>query len=150
MKIDAGISPAYTGYGQKAPTASRNDATRFSDVLATANSPSRDATKVTLADFTSMTRQEIRDWANGQVRSGQMSLDDSFPLFAMTMKIPVGGGQEVPVEGDNERIDFLQRTRQGIEGALSNNDAQAAKRLEIALSMMLHAQGKAIGIKNQA
>lgn len=149
MKIDAGISPAYTGYGQKAPAASRNDATTFSDVLATANSPSKDATKVTLADFTSMTRQEIRDWANGQVRSGQMSLDNSFPFFAMTMKIPVGG-QEVPVEGDSERIDFLQRTRQGIEGALSNNDAQAAKRLEIALSMMLHAQGKAIGIKNQA
>lgn len=147
MKVDAGISQSYTGYGQRASSAGRNDAAPFADALAVAASQTKkDTAQVKNADFTSMTRQEIRDWTNDQVRSGQMSLDESFPLIAMTMKIPVGGGQEIPAVGDHERIDFLQRARQGIEGALSRNDAQAAKRLEVALNIMLKGQGQAIGV----
>lgn len=97
-----------------------------------------------------MTRQEMRDWMNQQVRSGKMSLDESFPLVAMTMKIPVGGSKEIPAAGDYERIDFMQRARQGIEGALSRGDAQAAKSLEIVLNVMLKNQGQAIGVDLRA
>jgi len=31
------------------------------------------------AEFSDMTHQEMRDWANGQLRSGEISLDDSRP-----------------------------------------------------------------------
>jgi hypothetical protein len=100
-------------------------------------------------DFTSMTRQEMRDWVNGQIRSGEMSLDDSRPFMAMTMKIPVsGGGGELPAADDSDRIDFTQRVRSGIEGALSRNDQTTLKMLKSAMQIM--SQTQAIGINTRA
>ena len=87
-------------------------------------------------DFSSMTRQEMRDWVNDQIRSGNMTLDDSTPFVTMTMKMPVGGFAEVDAATDGERIDFTQRARSGIEDARSRNDDVTAKLLESVLQIM--------------
>ena len=87
-------------------------------------------------DFSSMTRQEMRDWVNDQIRSGNMTLDESTPFVSMTMKMPVGGFAEVDAATDGERIDFTQRARSGIEGARSRNDDVTAKLLESVLQIM--------------
>ena len=138
MKIDTG-----TNASQRAPSptaAARNNSVSFSAVLtaATESASRPDATGVKQADFTNMTRQEMRDWTNDRICSGQMSLDDSQPFMAMTMKIPVNGstGGELPAANDGERFDFTQKVRAGIEGALSRNDEVTRKMLESAMTVM--------------
>lgn len=149
MKVDNVASSVFV---RQAPgiNQSRNDdsASFAASLAAKAQETSNSAadSRVKQVDFTNMTRQEMRDWTNNQIRSGQMSLDESMPFMAMTMKLPVGGGAEIPAETDNERIDFMQRARQGLEGAQSRRDARAAERLEIALSIMLKNQGQTIGV----
>lgn len=131
----------------------RSGTTSFASTLtmATANTTKADTNGVKQMDFTSMTRQEMRDWVNGQIRSGEMSLDDSRPFMAMTMKIPVSGaGGELPAADDSERIDFTQRVYSGIEGAVSRNDQTTLKMLKSATQIMSQVQGQAIGINTRA
>lgn len=129
----------------------RNDTTSFASALITASASTTKVDKNGLKqmDFTSMTRQEMRDWVNDQIRRGEMSLDDSRPFMAMTMKIPVSGdGGELPAADDSERIDFTQRVRSGIEGALSRNDRTTLKMLKSAMQIM--SQTQAISINARA
>lgn len=146
MRVDAGTSYIHTGQRLQASAADRS-ATSFSAALAATQTES---TKQ--ADFTDMTRQDMRDWVNTQIRSGEMSLDDSRPFMAMTMKIPVGGGQggELPAESDGTRYDFTQKVRDGIQGALSRNDETSLKMLESAMQIIQRHHGQAIGIDIRA
>lgn len=89
-----------------------------------------------------MTRQEMRDWLNDQIRSGKLPLDDSMPFMAMTLKIPAGGGGDLPVAGDDMRYDFMQRARDGIDGARSRGDQAGWERLEKAMAVMQQYQGQ--------
>ncbi|MEO7383333.1 MAG: hypothetical protein ABIU18_00200 [Novosphingobium sp.] len=146
MKIDAGTSYLHASQRAQSPAAACNDATSFADVLATATATAgtsgSGAPGVKQVDFTNMTRQEMRDWSNGQIRSGKISLDDSRPFMAMTMKIPVSGGTgEVPAANDGERFDFTQKVRAGIEGAVSRNDDVTRQMLQSAMAIMQRYQG---------
>ncbi|MGC7404267.1 hypothetical protein ACPWR0_21600 [Pandoraea pneumonica] len=158
MKINSGVS--YLGANSTQPaTAKRNDSSHapFAAALAaktqtasqagTASSKPADAAQL---DFTSMTRQQMRDWTNEQIRSGKMTLDDSAPLMAMTMKISVDTGIEVPAESDTQRIDFTDRARQGIAAAQSRNEPENAKRLQTALDILLKHQGETFGVDTRA
>lgn len=152
MKIDSGAGCLFANRAQT--TAPADGAASFAANPAgktqeTSNT-AIDWAGVKKADFTSMTRQEMRDWMNDKIRSGKMTLDDSSPLMMMTMKIPVGGGVEIPTAGDNERIDFTERAHLGIEGALSRNDPEAAERLQATVDIMLKNQGKTIGVDTRA
>ena len=135
MRIDAGAT--YPAANQRASAANQNRSTdtSFSAVLASTTSS---APKTAHADFSSMTRQDLRDWTNGQIRSGQMSLDDSRAFMAMSMKIPVAGGLtgELPAANDSTRYDFTQKARAGIEGATARNDSATLKMLQSAMSIM--------------
>jgi len=135
MRIDAGAT--YPAANQRASAANQNRSTdtSFSAVLA---STASSAPITAPADFSSMTRQDLRDWTNGQIRSGQMSLDDSRAFMAMSMKIPVAGGLtgELPAANDSTRYDFTQKARAGIEGATARNDSATLKMLQSAMSIM--------------
>ncbi|WP_010460274.1 hypothetical protein [Acidovorax radicis] len=146
MRVDAGTSYIHTGQRLQA-SAADHSATSFSAALAETQ---KEGTMQ--ADFTNMTRQDMRDWVNTQIRSGEMSLDDSRPFMAMTMKIPVGGGQggELPAESDGTRYDFTQKVRDGIQGAHSRNDETSLKMLESAMQIIQRHQGQAIGIDIRA
>lgn len=152
MRIDTGSSYLYANSRTQSPAAARNSPASFSAVLTTAmaGTSTPAASGVKQADFTNMTRQEMRDWTKEQVHSGKMSLDESFPFMAMTMKIPVDGGGEVPAANDGERFDFTQKARAGIDAALSRNDDVTRKMLESAMAIMQQVQGQAIGIDTRA
>ncbi len=137
MRIDAGMSFPYAGQGAQAAPADRS--------AVSAATGSDDGRRI---DFTSMTRQEMRDWVNARIRSGEMSLDEGRPFMAMTMKIPVDGSMvgEVAAAGDATRYDFAQKLRDGIQGALSRNDETTLKMLDSALQFVQRHQGQAIGI----
>ena len=147
MRIDAGTSYLYASQRPQATAADRSAATSVSAALTATQA---DSTKQT--DFTSMTRQEMRDWVNTQIRSGEMSLDDSQPFMAMNMKIPVGGGLggELAAESDGTRYDFTQKVRDGIQGALSRNDETTLKMLESAMQIIQRYQGQTIGVDVRA
>jgi hypothetical protein len=74
---------------------------------------------VTKADFTGMTRQQLFDWMNGQIRSGAMSLDESTPFLGMTLKIDAQTMQPVDMASDTTPIDFMDRAKQGIAGLVA-------------------------------
>jgi len=97
-----------------------------------------------------MTRKEMFDWMNDQIRSGKMSLDESSPFLGMTMKISVATGQPVDMATDTTRINFVEKARLGIEGARSNNDPDLAKRLQAAIEVMHRQQGQALGVDTRA
>lgn len=140
MRIDAGVS---SFYGSQRSQPSAEASSSFSAALTAAQIDNNKADSNTKpANFTSMTRQEMRDWANEKICSGEMSLDDGRPFMAMTMKIPVNGGLsgELPAYSDGTRYDFIQKTRDGIQGALSRNDETTLKMLESAMSIMLSKQ----------
>jgi hypothetical protein len=154
MKIDT--ATIHLNASQRGPvsSAARNNLESFSAALstATAGTSKSDAQVTKQTDFTSMTRQEMQEWSNAQIRSGKMSLDDGRPFMAMSMKIPVSGviGGKLQAANDGERFDFTQKVRAGIEGALSRNDDATRKMLESALKIMQQYQGGTIGVDTRA
>lgn len=144
MRVDAGTTYLYASPRIQA-AAGGSAATSFAMAVDAAK-----ADNIKQANFSGMTRQEMRDWVDRQIRSGEMSLEDSFPFMAMTMKIPVAGGNEVPAESDGARYDFMQRAREGIEGARARNDQATLKQLQSALSAMQQNQGRTIGVDVRA
>jgi len=140
MKIDTSTSRLYASQSAQLSTASDDTSASFSAALstATAGASTSDAEDAEQTDFTSMTRQEMQEWSNEQIRSGNMSLDEGLPFMAMTMKIPVGGGTagELQASDDGERVDFTEKVRAGIEGAMSRNDEDTRTMLEKAMETM--------------
>ncbi|MDZ7872572.1 MAG: hypothetical protein U5N27_05015 [Rhizobium sp.] len=84
-----------------------------------------------------MTRQDLFDWMNGELRSGDMSFDESSPFLGMTLKISAATGEPVDMATDMSRIDFAEKARQGIEFYQSHFDYASADALQAALDRML-------------
>jgi hypothetical protein len=144
MRVDGGAAHFYASPNVQAERAAAHpdyDFASFSEAVEKNASariwPSDLLSAGTSPDFTSMTRQQMRDWVNEQIRSGKMTVAESTPFVSMTAKIRVSDGQIVPAIGDNERIDFIQRARVGIEGAISRSDGNLVARLQAALDVML-------------
>lgn len=142
MKISNETSPLYSAPRTQPSSTPGIGASSFSSALAAATAKTPSAMS---ADFTSMTRQEMTDWMNEQIRTGKMSLDESAPFMGMTMKISVATGQPVDIATDTNRINFIEKARLGIEGARSLNDQKLAERLQRAIDKMHRSQGQAIG-----
>jgi len=121
MRIDTSVS--YTYPTQKTHTLS---------------APQTKNHKIEQPDFTNMTRQEMREWINSQIRSGEMTLEESSPFVAMTIKISEKTGIEISAENDFAKQDFIQKARDGFYSALSINNEITAKKLALALSKMLN------------
>lgn len=147
MKVNTESNHIYTTQRTQASTSASTTPASFSSALSAANAES---TTTKQADFSNMTRKEMFDWMNDQIRSGKMSLDESSPFLGMTMKISVATGQPVDMSTDTTRINFVEKARLGIEGARSNNDPDLAKRLQAAIEVMLRQQGQALGVDTRA
>lgn len=133
MKISTEANPLVASARAHAAAATGATPTSFSSALAAA----MDTTSAAKApDFSSMTRQDMFDWMNGKIRSGQMSLDDSSAFLGMTMKISATTGQPVDMATDTTHVDFIEKARSGIEGALLRNDHALARRLQWAMDVM--------------
>lgn len=152
MKVDAASSYRYPPQQLRAASDAGGNTSFAATLSATQADNARQANNTRQADFTSMTRQEMRDWMNTRIRSGEMSLDESRPLMAMTMKIPAAGtsGVGLEAESDGKRYDFMQIVRDGMTGALSRNDDVTLDMLKSAMSTMLNHQGQAIGVNSRA
>ena len=79
-----------------------------------------------------------------------MSLDESSSFLGVAMRFSVVTGQPVDMETDTARLNFMEKARIGIEGALSRNDPDLAKRLQAAIDIMAGQQGQAIAVDTRA
>lgn len=118
-----------------------NDSVSFTSIMQSQTEQAQqtdaiDAKDRDQTDFTNMTRQELFDWMNNQIRNGKMTLDESSPFLGMTMKISVETGRPINMATDPTRINFIERARLGVDGALSRNDQQLANRLQTVLDIM--------------
>ncbi|MBD8651802.1 hypothetical protein IFT66_12005 [Rhizobium sp. CFBP 13726] len=154
MKTDTSTSRLYASQSTQISAASDDTSASFSAALnsATAGTSQSDAEGAEQTDFTSMTRQEMQDWCNDQIHSGNMSLDEGLPFMAMTMKIPVDGGTagELQASDDGECVDFTEKVRAGIEGAISRNDEDTLTMLEKAMETMQQYRAETSGAEAQA
>ena len=141
MRIDAG---SYL-YQQAVPVKDVKQvfpaATSSADAAGDASSSS-----VTTTDFTGMTRQQLFDWMNGQIKSGAMSVDESSPFLGMTLKIDARTMQPVDMATDTTPVNFMDRATGGIAGALSRGDQEGAARLQAALETMQRYRGQVTGV----
>ena len=147
MKVNTESNHLYTTQRSQTSAATSASPASFSSALIAATA---ETSTLQQADFTSMTRKELFDWMNDQIRGGKMSLDESSPFLGMTMKVSVATGQPVEMATDKTRINFVEKARSGIEGARANNDPELAKRLQAAIDVMLRQQGHALGIGTRA
>ena len=147
MRIDAGSYLYQSGQTASAAVASPTSldtASGNAPVESTAtDTPSSGIIKT---DFTGMTRQQMFDWMNNQIRSGAMSLDDSTSFLGMVLKIDAATGQPVDMASDSTLVNFVDRATQGIAGALSRGDQDGAARLQAALATMQRYQGQVTGV----
>lgn len=98
-------------------------------------------------DFTSMTRKELLDWVNGEIKSGRMTVADSSPFVGMTIKISAYTKQPVDIDTDATRYDFTDIAAKGVEGAHWFGNEKLAESLEWAIGAMRRAQGGKAGIE---
>ncbi|MFN7091770.1 MAG: hypothetical protein ACK4P4_14555 [Allorhizobium sp.] len=139
MKVDTATNTLFSGSRNLSGT--RAETQEFRAMLSATTADTSEVTSSNAEeeapDFTSMTRQELFDWMNGELRSGEMSFDESSPFLGMTLKISALTGEPVDMATDATRIDFTKKARQGIDFFQSHFDYAAADALRAALDRML-------------
>ena len=123
---------------QEAPTSTAKfaDTVTISDAAKALAAGDNEATQ-SKPDFEHMTRKELADWMNGELKSGRMSFDDSSAFLGMTMKIPVNTGPINSASLDNqEQLNFVQKAKDGLVWAEQNNDQATRTMLLKALNIM--------------
>lgn len=138
MKVDASASYPFPSPRSLASARANDDdfASLLTERSVATNDTASNPAGSSRPDFTSMTRQELFDWMNAELRSGDMTFDESSVFLGMTMKISAATGEPVDMATDNERIDFPEKARQGLEYYLSRFDDAEAARLQEALDTM--------------
>lgn len=148
MKVDAGLS--YLFASQRRHASARDNTQDFGSMLSRRaveeHGAARNPAGTDRPDFTSMTRQDLFDWMNGQIRGGDMTFDESSAFLGMTVKISAATGQPVEMATDTTRIDFTEKARQGIAFFLSRFDHASAERLRDAFDTMQRGGGVDIRI----
>lgn len=136
MRIDAEANSLFSAKRN----AARADTQDFASMLAQGTTgPQNDVSKQTKGDrpdFTSMTRQELSDWINEQLRNGDMTLDESTPFLGMTIRVSAATGQPVEMATDMTRFNFIDRARDGMDFARSRFDYATVEQLQDAIAMM--------------
>lgn len=94
------------------------------------------------ADFTHMTRQGLLVWMNPKIKSGELSLDDTSPLLALTLKMPFSGA--LAGLDNQDYANFMHVEKDGLVWAQKNNDPSTLDLLQSALEAMQPYQGQGI------
>jgi len=97
-------------------------------------------------DFTSMTRKELLNWVNGEIKGGRMTVGESTPFVGMTIKISAYTKQPVDIDTDMTRYDFTDIAAKGADGARWFGNEKLAEALEWSIGAMRRAQGDKAGL----
>lgn len=143
MRIDAGAGYVLPSQRVQSPAEGVAGASSAPNTLRS-EAPASGTAGLKQVDFTNMTRQGLFDWMNAQIRSGEMSLDESSAFLGMTLKMPVGGA--TAGLDAQEKLDFMQLAQAGIDWARQRNETSQMQALQNAMRIMQHHQGDSIGV----
>lgn len=144
MKIDGGASYLFASQHAQAKSAARFEAKgAFDALLAKETERSEPTVSVTIeqTDFTNMTRQGLHDWMNEQLRSGNMTVDESTAFLGLGGLVRADGGA-VGDRWQGERVNFIDLAQNNLAFYLQRGDQAAADRLQKALDLMAQSQGQ--------
>ncbi len=126
--------------GQPKPAAIGQGEARFDAALAQAGrggDASRDAPS---RDFSKMTRGDLFGWMNDRIRTGELSLDDSSGLLALSGGGAVGaigsGSPDAVPPADAQHCDFFQLAQDRIAAARHRREHDAEAAYLVALGVM--------------
>ena len=86
------------------------------------------------ADFRNMTRPALFEWMNAKVKSGELSLDESYGILAMANT--QGIGQGASTVGTADRLNFYEVSRDAIENARLRNEDGVERIFQTAMRVM--------------
>ena len=149
MQVSFALSGVYTTLLSKLSGSGAATSSSASDADATSASATTTATTTSgsstgSVDFTHMTSQQLLDWTSSQLKSGQMTGEDSMAFVAMAATVDVAAGQTVV--DDTKVQNFMQVAQQALAGAQSRHDDTEAAAFANALAIMQSAQGASTGI----
>ncbi|MCP9630180.1 hypothetical protein NML43_24065 [Rhodopseudomonas palustris] len=110
----------------------------------TSAAPQSNSGGVQKTDFTQMTRQQLFDWINSKISSGEMTFDESSTFVSMTLSFRADGTSTGL--DDTQKVDFMQSVRNGMARAQNTNDSDLFTRLQTALNTMQRYQGEVRGV----
>lgn len=145
MKIVRKSNAQATSYNDL-PGQSATQSENLADRRLYPQQPVTDVIRTRHADFTSMTHRELREWLNGEMYSGQMTLEQSTPFMWLSMNKERGSEYLIHNAKDNERVDFIQKAREGLEGAEEQDNAFVVEMFQMAIDIMEQHQGQTIGV----
>jgi hypothetical protein len=87
-------------------------------------------------DFSSLTRSDLVDWVNDEIKSGRMNVKDSTPFVTLSLGSANEEGKSINIAGDTREYDFIKLAQDGIEGALYFGETDLAESLQYALGIM--------------
>lgn len=125
--------------------ADKNDSVSLSaknDVTTTEKSPP-DKAVVEKVDFTDMTRQEMWDWMNDRIASGEMSLDGTENLASMYVLTNIGEDQlGLNSRVQTERINFFDAIQNSIDFYSARGHQEGVQSWQHTLNILQQAQGQ--------
>lgn len=135
MNITSVNSSLFARNQQSAPgSTSLNTKTSFADLFNTAQSEQIRSSDTASPDFSNMSRKDLFDWMNTQIKNGNMSLDDSSGFLGLTLNMPVNGNNASP--SNQEKVNFFELVQGGMQWARQRNDEAQLKTLQTTLSIM--------------
>ena len=147
MNVTSATTSLYaTLFGKSSSNATASSSASDADATSAATSTTSSGSSTGSLDFTNMTGQQMFDWMNSQLKSGQMTFEQSSAFLGMTLKVDVSTGQTVDPSTDTTRYNFMDIAQQGLAGALSRHDDTQASLLKNALAIMQDAQGASSGV----
>lgn len=146
MQIGSGASVFITNHHPRANNVRpQGEQTSFAELTQNrigSGAPTADyrASDIEYADFTNMTAENLMDWVNGQIKSGEMSLDGTEAFVAMTIRMPLDGSAPGPMA--NEPVNFMEGAQKYIEYSAWKGDEEAVNLWRGTLKRMQEAQGQ--------
>ncbi|WP_192456422.1 hypothetical protein [Musicola keenii] len=99
-------------------------------------------------DFSNMTRDELKDWINDKLQSGEMTFDESTTFVSLTVNgLSAAGNGSNNAEGT---FNYRQMIQDGLDNALGHGDRASSASLQSVLSIMQRYQGEQTGQHSQS
>lgn len=94
-------------------------------------------------DFRNMSRDDLKEWINEQIRAGNMTLEESTPFMLMTLNL---NAQTLEPTNSSEPVNFMEMAKNVAEfhRSIGNNDSADA--LDRALEIMRKEQRGPVSI----
>lgn len=125
---------------QPKPVATGQGAARFDAALARAGLGEGGSPDAALRDFSKMTRGDLFGWMNERIKAGELSLDDSAGLLALSGGGGIGaigsGSPEAVPPDDQERVNFFQLAQDRIAAARHRREHGVEAAYLVALGIM--------------